>query len=164
MPQPIILLKVALVGRKSIWRKIALPANKTLDDLHEFIYDAFDRDDEHLYSFYFPPPGAKFNYRKIRDYLEYTHPYALDGDFCESEAEDAARAKLSSLGLKPKQKFYYLFDFGDEWWHEISVEEIDAARVKGQKYPGIVEKKGKSPPQYPDCDEEEYEEDEEDED
>ena len=57
MPQPIFIFKVALAGRKSIWRKIAMRGNQTLDDLHEAIFDAFDRYDEHLYSFYFPAAG-----------------------------------------------------------------------------------------------------------
>ena len=49
MPQTIFVLKVALAGRKGIWRKIALRGGQTLDDLHEAIFEAFDRDDEHLY-------------------------------------------------------------------------------------------------------------------
>ena len=55
MPQSNFIFKVGLSGRKSIWRKIAIKANQTLDDLHEIIYEAFDRDDEHLYSFFLPP-------------------------------------------------------------------------------------------------------------
>jgi len=73
--------------------------------------------------------------------------------------KNAAKAIISSLKLKKKQVFYYLFDFGDEWWHEITVEEIDAEGEKG-KYPRIVEQKGKSPPQYPDFDEDGEEEEE----
>jgi Plasmid pRiA4b ORF-3-like protein len=48
--------------------------------------------------------------------------------------------------LKKGQVFYYLFDFGDEWWHEITVEEIEANAEKG-RYPRVLEQKGKSPPQ-----------------
>ena len=66
---PIFVFKVALAGQKSIWRKIAMRGNQTLDDLHEAIFDAFDRYDEHLYSFYFPPPGTKkLVMSKVRDY------------------------------------------------------------------------------------------------
>jgi len=39
-----------------------------------------------------------------------------------------------------------------EWWHEITVEQTDAADDKG-RYPRIVERKGDSPPQYPDAEE-----------
>lgn len=47
----------------------------------------------------------------------------------------------------------YLFDFGDEWWHEITVEQIDAKPEEGG-YPRVLEEHGQSPPQYPDMDEE----------
>lgn len=147
----VFVFKVALAGRKSIWRRIAMQGNQTLDDLHEVIYNAFDRDDEHLYSFYFPKPGAKR--RDItRDAVEYAHPYMAKepGPFDETP-NNAAKAKLDALKLKPKQVFLYLFDFGDEWWHEITVEQIDAPAEKG-KYSKILEKHGKSPPQYPDWD------------
>jgi hypothetical protein len=46
--------KVALKGRRGIWRSIALRGDETLERLHEEIFRAFDRYDDHLYSFYFP--------------------------------------------------------------------------------------------------------------
>ena len=155
MSQPIFIFKVALAGQKSVWRKIALKGNDTLDDLHEMIFDAFDRFDEHLYSFFFPSKAGKLNPRKIHDEsVEYTSPDTLEFGDDERQKNDASKTKISTLKLKKKQKFYYLFDFGDEWWHEITVEETDAEPKKG-KYPRIVEKKGKSPPQYPDYDDDE---------
>jgi hypothetical protein len=160
MAGTIIVFKVALNGRKSIWRKIAMKESHTLNDLHEAIYDAFDRDDEHLYSFYFPKTGIK-NIRRIKkESREFTHPAACEGGPFGSDAGNAVKTKLSSLHLKPKQLFYYLFDFGDEWWHDITVEETEAEAENGQKYPCIVEKKGKSPPQYPDNDDYDDEDDE----
>ena len=152
MSQSVIVLKVALKDRKSIWRSIALKGSQTLDDLHEAIFDAFDREDEHLYSFFFPLQGGKTSRRIMQESREYTCPYASEEpDPFGSDAGNAAKAKLSSLKLTPKQKFYYLFDFGDEWWHEITVEKTDAPEERG-KYPRIVDRKGKSPPQYPDYD------------
>jgi hypothetical protein len=162
MAQPIFIFKVALAGRKSIWRKIAMRGDDTLDDLHEMIFDAFDRDDEHLYSFYFPPPGRKMSLRLImRDSVEYASPFTCQdtGPFSNPGLANAAKTKLASLKLKPKQVFYYLFDYGDEWWHEITVEDVDAPAEKG-KYPRVVESRGKSPPQYPDLEDEEENEEE----
>jgi hypothetical protein len=46
--------KVSLKGNRRIWRTLVLYGDQTLDDLHEAIYQSFDRYDEHLYSFYFP--------------------------------------------------------------------------------------------------------------
>lgn len=145
--------KVALAGRKSIWRRIAVRGNQTLDHLHEAIFTAFDRDDEHLYSFYFPRPGQRGR-AALRDAVEYTHPNALEGPFGDDGPGNAKKAKLDGLGLKVGQQFQYLFDFGDSWWHEITVEAIDGAGEAG-KYPGVIEKHGASPAQYPDLDEEE---------
>ena len=48
--------------------------------------------------------------------------------------------------LKAGQGFVYLFDFGDRWWHEVTVEQIGG--VGAGDYPRLVEKHGSSPPQY----------------
>jgi len=154
MSQAVFVFKVALAGRKSIWRRIAARGSETLDDLHEAIFDAFDRDDEHLYSFYFPKPGTKGRAR-LRDAVEYACAFSCKdpGPFAGEPLHNAAKTNLSALGLKPKRVFLYLFDFGDQWWHEITVEQIDAKPDKG-KYPRVLEKHGQSPPQYPDLDEE----------
>lgn len=143
--------KVALAGRKNVWRRVAVRASQTLDHLHEAIFDAFDRYDEHLYSFYFPKPGAKGRNR-LRDAVEYSHPYMREEPDPFGEVpRSAAKARLSTLGLKPGQVFLYLFDFGDQWWHEITVEQTDAVPEKG-KYPRVLQRHGPSPPQYPDVD------------
>ena len=135
-------LKVALMNAKRIWRKIAIREDQTLSKLHEAIYSAFDRDDEHLYSFYTPREKTSST-RKIYDSPEYTHPMALEGSLDKSNAE---KTTIGQLHLKPKQVFYYLFDFGDCWWHEITVDSMLPADKK--RYPMIVAKQGVSPPQY----------------
>lgn len=152
--------KVALAGAKSIWRRIALRSDQTLDDLHQAIFQAFDRFDEHLYSFYFPKSKSRSR-TALSDAVEYTHPYHAGGDdFFGKAAHDASEATLESLKLVPKQSFHYLFDFGDQWGHEITVEKTDEP-VENGKYPRILDQRGESPPQYPE--EEDYEEDEEEE-
>ncbi|NMC22114.1 MAG: plasmid pRiA4b ORF-3 family protein [Thermogutta sp.] len=164
-PQRIIIFKVALSDQKDIWRRIAISAEQTLDDLHEAIFQAFDREEEHLYSFYFPQPGKKGR-AALRDAVEYSHPFMLDEptSFDEEVPRNAAETRLSKLDLKPRQTFKYLFDFGDSWWHDITVQAIDAAPEPG-RYPRVLERHGESPPQYPDPDEEgdDEEEDEEEE-
>ncbi|MBU2490760.1 MAG: plasmid pRiA4b ORF-3 family protein [Proteobacteria bacterium] len=151
-----VVFKVRLMGRKSIWRMIALGGGQTLDHLHEAIFQAFDRDDPHLYSFYFPK--ARLRPRRGPEPKEYTSPYALENPdpFYTKGLLDASKARLDGLGLQEGQTFEYLFDFGDEWWHELSVEAINPV-VPGVKYPEIRKRQGVSPPQY------EYPEDEEEE-
>lgn len=143
--------KVGLAGRRSIWRKIALRGDQTLDDLHEAIFHAFDRFDEHLYSFYFPKPGARGRDR-LREALEYGHPMSVEDSnpFGGGGVRNAATVTLDSLKLTVGQRFEYLFDFGDSWWHEVTVEQVGSIRGKGS--PELVEKHGASPLQYPEVD------------
>ena len=149
-------LKVALMDNKRIYRNIEILENQSLDDLHEVIFQAFDRYDPHLYSFFLTRKGTK-NIRIIYNAPEYTHPMNLE-DLWEIEAKErynAEKTKIGNLGLKEKEKFYYLFDFGDDWWHEVTVISIQTPKTV-QAYPRIVKKVGDSPEQYPD-----YEDDEE---
>lgn len=146
------LFKVNLKGARRIWRRIALRGDGTLDDLHKAIFKAFDRYDPHLYSFFFPKApgrGARSGPRP----KEYTAPPMFDDPdpFGDEDQINAAEARLDDLRLKAGQRFEYLFDFGDSWWHEVTVETI-APVSPGVRY-GVVEKKGASPAQYEGVDE-----------
>ena len=136
-------------------RTIQIRGSQTLGDLHEAIFIAFDRDDEHLYEFQL---GGK----KPHDpnATSYTHPMGTENLFDEP-ANDAERASIGSLGLKVKQTFLYWFDFGDDWWHRIKVVAIDDEAPEG-KFPRVIKQVGKSPPQSADWDEEDEEDEEED--
>jgi len=86
----------------------------------------------------------------------------LEGMFADDEAEgDVRDTTLSSLDLKPDQRFLYLFDYGDEWRFNVKVDKIGAADEPDVVYPRIVEAVGDPPPQYPDWDDEDDEDDEE---
>jgi len=174
MTGSVYIFKVALADDASIWRRIALRGGQTLHDLHMTVFDAFDREEAHLYSFYIPPkPSKSRSVNTFREFPEYTHPYALEesaaggmiemfnaffGPFGPQTSIDAARTKLQSLELVPKLRLLYLFYFGDEWLHWITVEQTDGEPDNGD-YPRILERKGESPPQYGDND---WEDDDED--
>lgn len=141
--------KVSLLENAKIWRRIAIRGGQTLHDLHQAIFKAFDRYDEHLYSFCLPrAPVKNPPHRLYEQSTEYMHPYAIEGgDFDGDEKYDAAMTTIESLDLSAGQVLYYLFDFGDSWWHQIVVEKTDGVADKG-KYPRILERHGKSPDQY----------------
>jgi len=127
---------VSLKGSPKVWRRIEVKGNQNLNHLHEAIFEAFERYDEHLYAFFMsnkPGDGSS----------EYGIPYP------ERKTKSARRARIDSLALKPKQKFLYLFDFGDEWWHSVQLLDIRREEGKG-KYPRIIESQGEAPPQYDD--------------
>lgn len=145
----ILQVKVALIGNKRIYRKIAISENQTLHSLHAAIFHAFDREEEHLYSFFFPNQATSSK-RVMMDSPEFSLPIE-DSMFSFKEQGDSTEATLGSLRLKEKQKFYYLFDWGDEWWHELTFEGECSTEEK--QLPAIILKKGDSPSQYPDWDE-----------
>lgn len=141
----VFVFKVALKGQKRIWRTIAIRGDQTLTTLHHAIFKVFERDHEHLYSFYFPSKPTSTSYDRLTTAKRYGCPY--------SETEDRADiTRIDSLRLKLKGQFEYRFDYGDEWWHKITLEEILEPQG-GVTYPSVIASKGESPPQYEDFEE-----------
>jgi hypothetical protein len=137
-------------------RTIQIRGDQTLAKLHEAIFDAFDRDDEHMYEF--QVGGKRPMDPKARRYV-----LPMDNDPFDDQkpAGMVTRTTIDALGLKKGQAFGYWFDFGDDWWHTISVVAIHEGPDSG-KYPCVTARTGESPPQYQDWDDED--EDDEDDD
>ncbi len=135
--------KTFIAKNPAVFRVIQVRGKHTLGQLHRAIFRAFDREDEHLYEFQLSkipqdPEAAR-----------YVLPIEMEGDLMGTPppAGDVSRTKIGSLNLKEGDHFFYWFDFGDDWWHEIRVIEIGKA-APGEKYPKIVERVGESPAQY----------------
>jgi hypothetical protein len=124
--------KVTYLGKPSVWQLIEIAENQTLDDLHYAILSAVDFDADHLYSFF-------MSGRAWDETTEYASPYA--------EGHSTARVEIGDLRLRMRQKFLYLFDYGDEHRFEVQLVGINPEAPKG-RYPRIVESHGKAPPQY----------------
>lgn len=151
--------KVVLKYDKRTWRMIEIKPDATLDALHQAIFEAFDRYDEHLYTFYFGDKPTSKSYSRNDDAIEFRHPVYFEEDankFLDDHSEfyNAAESKLSGLNFRVKQKFEYLFDYGDNWWHEITFEgKVDD---DGGEYPRVSASKGVSPPQYDNYNDDDY--------
>lgn len=123
---------------KVISRKIEIRGDQTLAQLHDTIFQAYDRWDQHLYEFQFgkrpfDPDGPNYG--------------IADGPPGKNREGDARTTKLDDLGLKPGRVFGYWFDFGDDWFHQVQVERIEQA-IPTVTYPRVTKRVGKSPPQY----------------
>ncbi len=128
------IFKVKVWYDKRTYRIVELSENQSLTKLHDIIQEAFDFDNDHLYAF--------FNWKPYR-----------------SEKIWKSR-KVSEIWFYLKQKFWYLFDFWDDWMFEV--EFIWNWKIDEKiKYPIITKSVWESPEQY--GDEEDYEEEEEDE-
>jgi hypothetical protein len=123
---------------KLISRTIEIRGDQTLADLHAAIFQAYDREDEHMYEFQlgkrpFDPEGPN---------------YGIGNEAAEGKPQgDARTTKLDALDLKQHRAFGYWFDFGDDWYHQIQVERIEPA-IPTVTYPRVTKRVGKSPPQY----------------
>ncbi len=122
---------------KPVFRVIEIRGDQTLQQLHEAIFGAFDRYDEHLYEFQFgkrpfDPEGPR-----------YGPPSSEEGG-----RSDAHTTTLDQLDLRVGRAFGYWFDFGDDWFHQVQVDRIEGA-IPTVTYPRLTKRTGKSPPQYP---------------
>ena len=149
-----LIFKVKLGYDRRVFRTIEAREGQTLDDLHWAIQEAYGFDGDHLYSYFMS--GKPWDLSGP----EYHHPEADTGDEAEARREmarirgkrleprlPATEAKLGSLGLRPRQRFLYLFDYGDEWVFEVEFVG-EGASEKGVRYPRIIDSRGESPQQY----------------
>ena len=121
-------------------RIVEIKGSNTLKDLHNILFSAFDREDEHMYEFQIGGRGPNDpNATK----------YGVKMPMGPASVKDVAKTKMVSLGLSEGDIFGYWFDFGDDWWHQVSVMEIKEKAPKG-KYPKVTKRVGASPPQYAD--------------
>jgi hypothetical protein len=131
----IYLFRVSL-GR--VWRRIAIPAQRHLDDLSDSILHAFGFDHDHLY---------KFDYQsRFGSTTSVYHPYM-------DEAPLTTEVRIGDVPLRPGTSMVYLFDFGDHWRFDVQLERIDPVDPAMRKAT-IVESHGKAPRQYHGDDEE----------
>ena len=133
-------------------RAIQIRGSQTLEELHRAIFNAFDREDEHMYEFQVGGKGPMD--RKARRYTLHVSDDDLGSE--GRPAGDVHKTTIGSLGLKVDDAFGYWFDFGDDWRHQINVVAIEESPGRGQ-FPKVVKRVGESPPQYVDWDEEEDE-------
>lgn len=122
-----------------ISRTIQIRGDQTLEDLHDAIFDAYDRSDSHMYEFQFgkrPMEGPRYVLSMASEFGDDERPAGL-----------VEETTIESLGLKKGRTFGYWFDFGDDWWHQIDVVAVES-NVPTGKYPKITKWIGKSPPQY----------------
>jgi Plasmid pRiA4b ORF-3-like protein len=122
-------LKITLDGSKPpIWRRVQVQSNITLDVLHYIIQIAMGWTDSHLHHF---RVGGRY----------YSHP-----DFALENTDDEGRFRLNQFLTTLKDKFFYEYDFGDGWDHQIVLEKILPVDPQAQ-YPCCVKGKRCCPPE-----------------
>lgn len=132
----IVQLKIQLkdIRKPPAWRKVLVPAQFSFEQLHQVIQAAFGWSDRHLYAF--SPKG----------YGSSPEIGVPDDTWGNNDIINSKKIKLSEILSIKGQKFTYIYDFGDDWEHKITVEEvIDKKAIKAQ----LISGKGACPPE--DC-------------
>lgn len=162
-----------------IWRDIDVAGSHTLTDFHEGIFDAFDRWDSHSSEFLirddhgiairsyahpwmysgdqsWPPMDNDEIDRFIERAVPDDAPEKAIDQFRElrknpPEEGNATDTTIDDLDIEASQSLFYEFDFGDGWEHHIELQDPREGSLDGD--PGIVDKQGDAPSQYPENDE-----------
>jgi len=130
---PIYQLKITLRDSKPpIWRRVLVPGDIALGELHYVIQIAMGWYNSHLHQF-------------IVGDLYYSNPsFGLDEYAGNVKSEN--RAILSRIVSGEKFKFTYEYDFGDSWEHTILVEKILPPDPQ-RKLPVCIKGKRACPPE-----------------
>lgn len=118
-----------------IWRRLAVPGDFTLAQLHVAIQVAMGWSDTHMHEF---------------EIGEQTYvPSDPDGEMDWDEEDlDESEARLSEVAGREGFKFRYTYDFGDDWLHKVEVKKIEPPQP-GQQYPRCLAGRRAAPPE--DC-------------
>lgn len=114
-----------------IWRQIQVP-DGTLLDLHDCIQAAMGWEDAHLYLFRIAD----------REYADLER--AVDDDWID--ADSILLSDLIPDNPRKKLRFEYLYDFGDDWYHEVLFEGV-VDRERRVRYPRCIAGAGACPPE-----------------
>lgn len=148
-PMPIYQLKVELVSmgpyeiEKEVSRVFEMEGKETLYDFHGSIQHAFDWDNDHMFSFFL----GKELFDRDNEYSANPLGEHVVSRFGKS-TKSAATAQLRDLNLSVGFSFWYLFDYGDELVHKVTVEKIRDMTSEETGFPKLLNETGIAPPQY----------------
>lgn len=97
----------------TIWRRVRVPTKASLSQLHDILQCLFQWEDSHLHAFYV---GEQ----------EYRHPDQIYDDFGAERPKSEKVVKLTDIVEAGARDFLYIYDFGDDWQHQIRLERIVA--------------------------------------
>jgi len=133
MIEPIARVRIELEGTDPlVWRELDLPLSTTLAALHDIIQVVMGWWDYHLHEFV------------IGDRI-YGVPSADDALY-ERKVYKAKALRLGSLIERGVDRFLYVYDFGDNWQHQITVGEVRQGDADVE-YPRFIGGERRAPPE-----------------
>ena len=101
-----------------IYRKVLVPEDITMGELHLVIQVAMGWENCHLF---------QFNDKKERPNIRVRQEIEEDNFWGQSHSDNFNADELSLLEFldyTDGKTFWYWYDFGDDWWHKISIQKI----------------------------------------
>jgi len=130
--EPVARIRIELRGLEpKIWRRVDVPLSATLDMLHEIIQVAMRWRGGHLFEF------------RVGDKV-YGEPCPED-DFEGYKVHKATSVRLQNLVNRGVERFLYVYDFGDNWQHDITIEAVFDG-LADTEYPALVDGARRCPP------------------
>ena len=108
-------LTIELRGSKPrIWRRLSLPGDLTLHEVHPLFQAAMGWTNAHLHHF---QPGTGRTYESSYFLTEFD---IEEGD----EGTPETGVRLDQVLRAPGDRLTYLYDFGDDWEHRVTLESV----------------------------------------
>lgn len=132
-----------IVGKHRFTRVLLVPANTTLDILHQVIQKAFGWGDHHLHQFLLLPEGAESIYEP-RDIVIQNAEEPEDIEMWEETKPVLIDATLTvKEALELPYELWYEHDLGDSWAHKITL--VDTLQLPNRVY-RVLSAVGETPP------------------
>ena len=133
MIEPVARIRIELQDLEpKIWQRVDVPLSSTLAALHDIIQVAFRWTESHLHKF-------------VVGDRTYGVP-TLEDEFYESKVYKASAIRLKTLIERGVSRFLYVYDFGDDWRHDVIVEEVRDGEAEIE-YPAFVDGARCRPPE-----------------
>lgn len=142
-------LKITLKYMKPpVWRRIQVDSTITFKILHQLIQAAFDWEDYHLHEFRLKSREGSARQPSLFALNEVLITNTeIPNDFGLGEPSfEEKHGVLEDYFKKEKDKGLYVYDFGDDWQHEILLEKIVPAE-EGVTYPRCIKAMREAPPE-----------------
>lgn len=133
MIEPIARIRIELQGiEPRIWRRVDVPLTATLQSLHDVIQALMRWEYAHLFEFHV---GNRIYGQPDPEMESFGH-----------KVYQARNIRLGQLIDRGVDRFLYIYDFGDNWQHDVIVEEVRSGD-KFIAYPSFVDGARRAPPE-----------------
>lgn len=124
-------IQIKGISKPPVWRRLKVPHNFSFHQFHLAIQNAFGWSNCHLHEFSEHGYGSDYS-------------IGSPHEMCEDNELNSGKVKIKNVFEKVGERFIYIYDFGDDWTHQIVLENITSGKITK---PVCISGKGKCPPE-----------------